>query len=57
MSATWEYGLRPTMELDARLDLSGTNAVITGGCSGIGLETARMLASRGATVVVGQGQR
>jgi NAD(P)-dependent dehydrogenase (short-subunit alcohol dehydrogenase family) len=35
------------------MDLSGTNAVITGGCSGIGLETARMLASRGATVVVG----
>ena len=33
-------------------DLSGKRAIITGGTSGLGLETARVLASRGAEIVV-----
>ncbi|MET7402484.1 oxidoreductase [Dactylosporangium sp. NPDC005572] len=33
-------------------DLSGRTALITGGNSGIGLETARVLARRGATVIL-----
>ena len=33
--------------------LAGRVAVITGGCSGIGLASARRLASEGATVVIG----
>lgn len=39
-------------EVVAGLDLSGKNAVITGGGSGIGAETARALASAGANVVI-----
>ncbi|MGX1758545.1 SDR family NAD(P)-dependent oxidoreductase [Streptomyces lydicus] len=34
------------------LDLSGTTAVVTGGYSGLGLETTRSLASAGAHVIV-----
>ncbi|MFE3885232.1 SDR family NAD(P)-dependent oxidoreductase [Streptomyces lydicus] len=34
------------------LDLSGTTAVVTGGYSGLGLETTRSLASAGARVIV-----
>jgi NAD(P)-dependent dehydrogenase (short-subunit alcohol dehydrogenase family) len=34
------------------IDLSGTLAVVTGGYSGIGLETTRALAGAGATVIV-----
>ena len=34
------------------LDLSGTLAVVTGGYSGLGLETTRALAAAGADVVV-----
>ncbi len=34
------------------IDLSGKNAVVTGGYSGIGLETVRALASAGARVTV-----
>jgi NAD(P)-dependent dehydrogenase (short-subunit alcohol dehydrogenase family) len=36
----------------AGLDLSGKTAVVTGGYSGIGLETTRALANAGATVIV-----
>src|SRR6476659_9517527 len=34
------------------IDLSGKVAVVTGGYSGIGLETTRVLAEAGATVIV-----
>ncbi|MEV8312390.1 SDR family NAD(P)-dependent oxidoreductase [Streptomyces flavidovirens] len=36
----------------ARLDLSGKSAVVTGGYSGLGLETTRALAAAGAQVIV-----
>ncbi|MFH9728172.1 oxidoreductase [Streptomyces sp. NPDC017254] len=36
----------------AGLDLSGTNAVVTGGYSGLGLETTRALTAAGARVLV-----
>ncbi|MBE8523637.1 SDR family NAD(P)-dependent oxidoreductase [Amycolatopsis sp. H6(2020)] len=36
----------------AGIDLSGTHAVVTGGYSGLGLETARSLAAAGARVIV-----
>ncbi|MEV4921261.1 SDR family NAD(P)-dependent oxidoreductase [Streptomyces roseoverticillatus] len=36
----------------AGLDLSGTSAVVTGGYSGLGLETTRTLAAAGAHVIV-----
>lgn len=39
-------------EVLAGIDLSGTTAVVTGGYSGIGLETTKALASKGATVIV-----
>lgn len=37
----------------AGMDLSGKLAVVTGGAAGIGKETARALASRGADVIIG----
>ena len=39
-------------EVTAGLDLSGRTALVTGGTSGVGLETARVLALRGAHVLV-----
>lgn len=39
-------------ELLAGIDLSGKNAIVTGGYSGIGLETVRALAANGAAVIV-----
>ena len=36
----------------AGIDLTGKTAIVTGGYSGLGLETVRALASAGATVVV-----
>ncbi|MFF1452068.1 SDR family NAD(P)-dependent oxidoreductase [Streptomyces sp. NPDC058274] len=39
-------------DVTAGLDLSGTNAVVTGGYSGLGLETTRTLAAAGARVIV-----
>jgi NAD(P)-dependent dehydrogenase (short-subunit alcohol dehydrogenase family) len=39
-------------EVIAGVDLTGKRAVVTGGASGIGLETARALASAGATVTL-----
>jgi NAD(P)-dependent dehydrogenase (short-subunit alcohol dehydrogenase family) len=47
------FGPRSTAaEVIAGLDLSGKTAVVTGGYSGLGLETVRALASAGARVVV-----
>ena len=40
------------LEVVSGLDLSGRNAIVTGGYSGIGLETVRALASAGARVTV-----
>ncbi|HIH2761751.1 TPA: SDR family NAD(P)-dependent oxidoreductase, partial [Burkholderia lata] len=37
----------------AGLDLGGQTAIVTGGHSGLGLETTRALAQAGARVVVG----
>ena len=48
-------GFGPTttaLETIEGIDLSGTIAVVTGGYSGIGLETTRALAEAGATVIV-----
>lgn len=39
-------------EVLADLDLTGKTAIVTGGYSGIGLETTRALAAKGVTVVV-----
>lgn len=39
-------------EIIQGIDLHGKNAIVTGGYSGIGLETARVLASAGARVIV-----
>jgi NAD(P)-dependent dehydrogenase (short-subunit alcohol dehydrogenase family) len=47
------FGLRTSaLELVTGLDLSGKTAVVTGGYSGLGLETVRALASTGARVIV-----
>ena len=34
------------------MDLNGTSAIVTGGASGLGLATSRLLAERGVRVVV-----
>src|SRR3954454_21581596 len=39
-------------EVIAGIDLSGKRAIVTGGSSGIGVETARALASAGAEVTL-----
>jgi len=41
-----------TDELLEGVDLSGRRALVTGGSGGLGAETARALASRGARVVI-----
>jgi NAD(P)-dependent dehydrogenase (short-subunit alcohol dehydrogenase family) len=47
------FGAKTTArEVLAGLDLTGKTAVVTGGYSGVGLETTRALAEAGATVVV-----
>jgi retinol dehydrogenase-12 len=45
------FGSRSTAE-EVTPDLGGTTAIITGATSGIGAETARVLAKRGARVVI-----
>jgi len=46
------YGYRSTAEdVTASLDLHGRNILVTGGNSGLGLETTRVLALRGASVI------
>ena len=50
---TSPFGMRSTaMEVVAGIDLSGKTIVVTGGYSGLGLETVRALASAGAKVIV-----
>ena len=47
------FGFATTAEEVIRgIDLSGRTAIVTGGYSGIGLETSRVLAAAGATVIV-----
>ena len=47
------FGFESTAEQVAEgIDLSGTSAVVTGGASGIGVETARVLAAAGAAVTI-----
>jgi NAD(P)-dependent dehydrogenase (short-subunit alcohol dehydrogenase family) len=47
------FGMRSTAEeVIAGVSLAGRTAVVTGGASGIGLETARVLAQAGAKVIV-----
>ncbi len=48
------FGMRSTAsEVIAGIDLSGKTALVTGGHSGLGLETVRALAGAGAKVIVG----
>ncbi len=48
-----EYGAKTTAkEVVAGIDLSGKSAIVTGGGSGIGIETARALAGAGAAVTL-----
>lgn len=50
---TTPYGATTTAdEVVAGMDLSGRRAVVTGGASGIGVETARSLARAGAEVTL-----
>ena len=47
------FGARTTaLEAVAGLSLTGLNAIVTGGASGLGLETSRALASAGANVTL-----
>ena len=48
------FGMRSTAsEVVAGIDLTGKTAVVTGGYSGLGLETVRALSGAGAQVIVG----
>ncbi len=48
------FGMRTTAaEVLQGIDLAGKNALVTGGYSGLGLETVRALAGAGAAVIVG----
>src|SRR5258708_10059691 len=48
------YGARTTArEVSAVADLTGKQVVITGGYAGLGLETPRVLAERGAEIIAG----
>ena len=42
LAALFEWSTRPPMRFDPPGGLAGTNVVVTGGCDGIGLETARL---------------
>jgi NAD(P)-dependent dehydrogenase (short-subunit alcohol dehydrogenase family) len=53
MRITTPYGAKSTAdEVAEGIDLTGKRAVVTGGASGIGAETARTLARRGASVTL-----
>src|SRR4051812_41093985 len=49
-AATWRPLLRA--QYLRRMDISGASAIVTGGASGLGEATARLLAGRGARVVI-----
>src|SRR5260370_25495487 len=50
---TTPFGAQSTAaEVIAGIDLTGKRAIVTGGASGIGIETARALASAGAEVTL-----
>src|SRR3982075_2013851 len=50
---TTPFGFESTAaEVIAGVDLSGKRAIVTGGASGIGIETARALAGAGADVTL-----
>ncbi len=52
-SAAWPYGAETTAaEVVTGVDLTGQRAIVTGGASGIGVETARALANAGADVTI-----
>jgi len=52
-ATTSKFGARSTAsEVIANHDLRGREAIVTGGASGIGIETVRTLASAGARVVI-----
>jgi NADP-dependent 3-hydroxy acid dehydrogenase YdfG len=54
---TTTYGPTTTAaEIVANVHLHGQRAVVTGASSGIGVETARALASTGAEVTLGSSQ-
>ncbi|MEO7998229.1 MAG: SDR family NAD(P)-dependent oxidoreductase [Gemmatimonadaceae bacterium] len=53
MRITTPFGVTSTAaEVIAGIDLTGKRAIVTGGASGIGVETARALASAGAEVIL-----
>jgi NAD(P)-dependent dehydrogenase (short-subunit alcohol dehydrogenase family) len=53
MADAQEFGAQSTaLEVIASHDLRGQEAIVTGGASGIGVETVRALASAGARVVI-----
>jgi len=53
MAITTPFGAESTAaEVIAGVDLAGKRAIVTGGSSGIGVETARALADAGAQVVI-----
>ena len=57
LASAFEWATRPDMPplvpIGGGDDLAGVNAIVTGGCGGMGLELTRGLAMRGANVVAG----
>ena len=50
--SSWFDAHSTAADVIADVDLTGKRAIVTGGASGIGLETARALASAGAQVTL-----
>lgn len=51
LEVTWDRKPEPA-EVMGSVDLTGKRAIVTGGYSGIGLETVRELANRGAEIII-----
>mmetsp|Transcript_32041 Transcript_32041/g.72001 ORF Transcript_32041/g.72001 Transcript_32041/m.72001 type:complete len:457 (+) Transcript_32041:34-1404(+) len=51
--AVSEFVARPVMVIDTNFDLEGQQAIVTGGCDGIGEEVSRHLLQAGASVILG----